>query len=560
MLQWFDDNPSWYWWLVCAALIASFAVMLRPLVRADWKDVNRTDWRWGWVILGLLVVGRWPTWFVTREFNTDESQLIAGVITLRHDPMFWRSVDGVTAGPLDFYALMPAGWIHGADDYFSVRLTALLLVAAALVFAHQAVALAFGRQVARTTGFAVVCFESLTLHVDILHYSTELVPVTLLAAAVFLCVRRFLEEADWRWNAVGGLMLGAVPLAKLQAVPIAGLLGLGWVAGELWLWRQRSLDWKRRLAALCAGAAAPILACALALFLTGQWQHALIPYFLHNISYVEAAQWHFKEVVATIADSSFPDDGLLLCWLAGAGSWLLLTLPLSRATDRSSRLLAAGAVGLCLTSLVCIFVPGRPFPHYLQLLVVPLILVLGATTGLVVNALENHRSIYRRGLLGAAVLCTTGGLLFVRGTYKHPYVGILTMYQAHPQGTIARELRKYAQPGEALGVWGYLNSAYAEAGLRQATRDTHSASAIVDNPQRPYFRRRYLADLERSAPPVFVDAVGPRNIAFENRALIAHETNFPELGAYIRAHYTQVADEKGCRVYVRNDRLPAAPH
>ena len=559
MLQWFDDNPSWYWWLVCAALIAVLFVILRPLLRADWKDVNRTDWGWGLVILGLLVVGRWPTWFVTREFNTDESQLIAGVITLRHDPMFWRSVDGVTAGPLDFYALLPAGWIHGADDYFSVRVTALVLIALALVFAHQTVALTFGRQLARMTGFAAVCFESLTLHADLLHYSTELVPISLLAAAIFLCVRRFISNADWRWNAVGGLLLGAVPLAKLQATPLAALVGLGWVAGELWFRQQHAADWRRRLTVLCAGASVPILACAMALTLTGLWRDALNRYFLHNVAYVAAAQGHLKEVVATIADSSFPDEGLLLCWLAGAGSWLLLTLPLSRAAVRSSRLLAAAAVGLCMTSVICILVPGRAFVHYLQLLVVPLNLVLGATTGLLVMALENHRSIYRRALLGAALLCTAGGLIFVRGTIKHPYVGILTMYQSHPLGTIARELRKYAQPGEALGVWGYLNNAYAEAGLRQATRDAQSQAEILENPQREYYSACYLADLQHAAPPVFIDAVGPNNIAFEDRRL-AHDARFPALATYIRAHYTQVAEIKGCRIYARNDRLPAAPH
>ena len=57
---------------------------------------------------------------------------------------------------------------------------------------------------------------------------------------------------------------------------------------------------------------------------------------------------------------------------------------------------------------------------------------------------------------------------------------------------------------------------------------------------------------------MFVDAVGPRNIAFEDRRL-AHDARFPALAAYIRAHYPQVAEIKGCRIYARNDRLPAAP-
>ena len=145
----------------------------------------------------VLIVGRWPTWFVAHDLNPDESQLIAGAITLRHDPVFWRSVDGGTAGPLDFFALWPAGCLHGKDDYLSARVSALGLIAAALVFAHQSIALVFGRLTARVTGFATLCFESLTLHSDFLHYSTELVAVSFVAAAFYLAVRRFVCNAGW---------------------------------------------------------------------------------------------------------------------------------------------------------------------------------------------------------------------------------------------------------------------------------------------------------------------------------------------------------------------------
>jgi hypothetical protein len=45
---------------------------------------------------------------------------------------------------------------------------------------------------------------------------------------------------------------------------------------------------------------------------------------------------------------------------------------------------------------------------------------------------------------------------------------------------------------------------------------------------------------------------------FQSRS-VAHDAIFPELAAYIRAHYTLVSDLQGSRIYVRNDRLPAAP-
>ena len=556
VLQWFDNNPGRYWWMACLVIASVLFLMLRPLLRPDWKDVKRTDWIWGLVILGILIAGRWPVLFFGREINHDESQLIAGAITLRHDFMFWRSVDGATAGPLDFYALLPAGWMHGANDYFTARITALFLVAAALTFTHQTIALVFGRQLARITGFSVVCFESLTQHADLLHYSTELVSISLLAAAIFLGARQFLTNARWQWNAAGGLLLGAVPLAKLQAAPLAALVGLAWVAGEFVLRNRRPRDWRRRLTSLVAGAVVPALVASIALTLTGEWHNAIVPYFLNTLSYV-ISPWELNDVLGYVLLASVADNGLVIFWLGGAGVWLLFSLPLARDAGPVGRIFASGAIVLCIVALGCIFLPCRPFVHYWQLLVVPLTLVVGSVTGLIVAALESRPSHFRCAILCGALVCTTGGLVYARGTMPDVYFGRLAVSQANPRGPVAREVGKYARPGEALGVWGIITFCYVETGMRQATRSAHSQWEILEGPYNSYFRQRYLADLRLSAPPVFVDAVGPGNIAFEDRRL-AHDALFPELATYIREHYIRVAEIAGARVYVRNERLSKA--
>jgi hypothetical protein len=131
-------------------------------------------------------------------------------------------------------------------------------------------------------------------------------------------------------------------------------------------------------------------------------------------------------------------------------------------------------------------------------------------------------------------------------------------YQAHPQAAVARELRKYSQAGEALGIWGFMPNFYVEAGLRQATRDAHSQAEILDSPYYDYFRERYLADLEHSVPPVFIDAMTPSNATESfvfHHGLLRFETVFPKLADYIRTRYTQVDEVQSVRIYVRNDRL-----
>ena len=552
MLQWFDENPDRYWWTICAAIALALFALLRPLLRPGWRDVRAADWRWSLVILGVLMIGRWPTWFV-RELNPDESQLIAGALTLRHDPVFWRSVNGGTAGPLDFYALLPAGWISGADGFLSARVTALCVIAIALIFAHQTIALVYGRQVARVTGFAALCFEALTLDFDLLHYSTEIASMGLLAVAFFLAVRRFVADADWRWNLLGGILLGAVPFAKLQAAPMAALLGFGWIAGELWRNRQARSDWTRSVAALCAGACGPLLMFAVILVFTGEWHHAVISYILGNIRYAAASNAPAKDIFLALLSGEIS----LFCWLAGTAVWLLLTLPLPRSPDPRARRITGIVVLFAFAALGCILAPRFPYVHYWQLFVVPWTLVIGAATGLIALGLEGRGTALRCGFLCACLFCTTGGLLAVRASELSPFIGAMVYSQTHPQGVVACELTKYARPGEALGLWGWMNRYYLESGLRQATRDVQSIEEIVISPNRDYSRQLYLSDLRKAAPPVFVDAVGPGNFYFNDRRL-AHDAVFPELAAYIQENYTRVAEIGGSRIYVRNDRRPSA--
>jgi hypothetical protein len=95
---------------------------------------------------------------------------------------------------------------------------------------------------------------------------------------------------------------------------------------------------------------------------------------------------------------------------------------------------------------------------------------------------------------------------------------------------------------------------YVSTGMRMATREAHSRLEIDSSPQYSYFRSRYMRDLMRSRPPVFFDAVGAGNFAFQKRAWVAHET-FKPLREYIDRHYRLVADITGTRIYVRKERL-----
>ena len=122
----------------------------------------------------MLLCFRWPLLGVPHQLNPDESQLIAGAITLRHDPVFWRAVDGGTAGPLDFYPLLPAAWVEGMASYAVARLIGLAVVFGAVVFAGEALALLAGAALARIAVLPAIAAIAFTTYPDFVHYSTEL--------------------------------------------------------------------------------------------------------------------------------------------------------------------------------------------------------------------------------------------------------------------------------------------------------------------------------------------------------------------------------------------------
>jgi len=96
---------------------------------------------WAWWLLLAVVAFRWPILWFPHQQNPDESQLIAGSITLRQDPVFWRSVDGGTAGPIDFYPLLPAAWNDGTTAHAVARGIGLAAVLAKALLTSEPLSL-----------------------------------------------------------------------------------------------------------------------------------------------------------------------------------------------------------------------------------------------------------------------------------------------------------------------------------------------------------------------------------------------------------------------------------
>ena len=507
-------------------------------------------WKWWVLAAGTLLCFRWPLLGVVHQLNPDESQLIAGALTLRHDPVFWRSVDGGTAGPLDFYPLLPAAWADGFASYAVARLIALAVVFGVIAFAGETLALLAGAALARVAVLPALAAAAFTTNPDFAHYSTELMPALLLAAAGYVAVRQVRAPAPWRLWLIA-LLLGGVPWAKLQAAPIAALLGV-LVAGH-----EGRAGRARSLVPLVAGALLPTLVCLGGARLTGQLEHLYVPYVLTNSAYVGAPHFSWAQVAADQWQNAL-SDAYLGFWLAGAAVILVpLGLWQVRAASVTARRRALIAGILFAAGVFSALAPRRASGHHLQLVPLPLlwltgtVLALAWPDGAAPGAARTRRLVASLFLLGglAPQLAWRAG-----GVDSYAAMNAAGIRPARRELTAL--VRFFSTAGEPLAIWGWRCSLYVEAGRPQATRQAQSEAQLNPGPLQPYFLRRYLEDFQAANPPVFADAVGPGNFAFEDRGR-AHEC-FPPLREWVRARYTQVADLDGTRLYVRNDRLAAA--
>jgi hypothetical protein len=223
--------------------------------------------------------------------------------------------------------------------------------------------------------------------------------------------------------------------------------------------------------------------------------------------------------------------------------------------------------------------PGRPFPHYFLFVLFP---VVGWAFAACSAAIAQHVQVPEESAASAepapasskplalalAVWLAVGLLVQISEHFFSPQLipvrGLVSDLLKTPRSKVSEAILAHASPGEALGLWGWMHQFHAETGLWKATSDqaleylwnvkTEGVSVSSWMELVPdYFEDLYLADLKRSNPPVFVDAVAPGSFIFNNRASFGYET-FPALAEHINTHYSLAGEIDGIRIFLRKDR------
>lgn len=525
-------------------------------------------------VLTLLLFLRLPSLFYNNEINPDESQMITQGRTLALDPVYFRSVDGTTIGPLDSYILIVPSWIGLPYTYTVARLVGFALLAFSLFFLYRTAKRWFGLVPARLALLPIVFTLGLTQNADLLSYCSELVPLCLLAMGTWLLAHIDLRQRpSYALIFLIGILIGLTPLGKLQGVPLAAVLGLFTVVT---IAQQPVTPFAKVAQSALLGVGVllfPILFIGTAWF-NGLYADFWLFYIEGNLLYGGNTD-HWQNILNFPRHLAKSDEFSWLVLFAG----LLLSVSVAQYVSLVRRPLVSSIwhkrmgflVLSALAGLYAVTRTGTEFVHYFYFLLGPLLLLLALGWKLMLTSLQKQNARLVPVLASLAVLLPFVGsasflALFVGQRAMHytqniplnPYPSNGSAAFATVQPPIVKAIRKYANEGEPLVIWGWRSDYYVGAQMQQGVAENHSERCVFQSAMTPHYQKRYFNDFIRSFPPVFVDAVGSQNAWFTDRATQGHEVIEP-LAAFIRENYYYVGLANDARLYVRLDRINGKP-
>ena len=582
----------WMYYLVSVGLFGWLVRLCWPDQMAKWGvRTYGSDALFLGLALLLLTFMRLPTLFYNQELNPDESQLITQAITLLRDPVYGRSVDGTSIGPINSYLLLLPHFVGLPIDYVAARLVGLLLIGSSLLLFFRSLLCLTSPVVSRLTLLPALAFFGWTAHNDFLHFSSELSSLVIITACFLLMVKLLQEKIPANTNlALLGLLAGLTPYCKLQALPVVGMMLITLTISLLVRYRAAAVQW------LAVAGVAFVVPTALVFglgYVFGVDRYFVDYYFVGNLSTYSQIYANVPLVQAGFGAKllRFPfflarHTDFLLFILVNCLLVLALVLSMGWRAVRHMQpswttllvgLTAAGAFWATIT-------PGTEFGHHLLLLVFPLGWVMALGLQLVWQWQPDRQMAIRlAGLVGllllVEVLLTDNLLLSYSGhlarTLQHkpetpadvqlrqdPMAWLLTRnaplfsfpHRAQLRlSPVSRAVGHYADSSDRMAVWGWNCQFYVETQLAQGISENHTQRSAIPNNMQQQYLNRYARELRQNRPAVFLDAVGNASFMLNNSSY-RHE-NFPAIDQVIRQHYRYVLTVDNVRIYVLEDRF-----
>jgi len=599
------DTAGSAWYAICIVVMLvppALAILfyLSPRVRVP--AVLRSRWLFWTSIAAALLFCRFTT-LLEFEFNPDEGQFLASAQKLFYDPNFFHAVDTGTSGPINIYPLMLPAILGFSPDFASSRMLVIAIILVSAFLLYRSIACIATEELARLAILPFIGAFAVFKDRELIHYSSEHVPLLLISLAFYLSVRIFRDPSRHATPVILlGLLVSAAFFAKMQSVPIVAAEAVVALAC-VYATGHAGKVWRPALLLVAGGLPLPLLntiACVGA----GIWNDFWMSYIRANSSYADTHSTFVGNLQGFIQYVLAPNEVLCflfvvmaigVAWLVGKrGSFVQLTVvsatvaaavllaPLNRLTLYAFLGLLAicvlpvavvlqyrrGAFGadpvrwfgvLSLASLAAavfsVYVAHHAFVHYLVLLFLPLcaclawMLIRNPATPLLALML----------VLVVAYQCYLWSF-----QDDHVFRDVVAQLRP-PEGELIRSL---TSPTGRIFVWGWTVRPFLASGRVPSTRDTNvsncfraynlmaSPPVITPTPASQtvsrYYEQRILADLRASSPELFIDAVGPTSWFLGDRKYYGFE-QFPDIAAFVQANYVFLKDQFDQRYYQRRD-------
>jgi hypothetical protein len=546
MLGWFD-NVGHYWFVVAVALLITTLLAVVPAFVTSYKRATAIAFV---ILLGItLLAGRWPTTVSNQTLEYDESFNVANAMTAAVYPIPWKSYDTATVGPLEIAFIALPKLVGITPSYNSTHAMTVILLWIMLACLYIVMRRFTDEAVARVATLPALIFLTLTFNSDFQQYASELCSMLFSAIALAIATIPWTSRRVALWSALGtGVLIGALPFAKAQSIPIGALFAVVFLAAIPW---RRRADLVALVGTFVLGLlAAPVIILGV-VAASGAFGDFVMSYIKMQTSYVAGTATPFAFIFADANFAEYVLVSLAVTLIAFAGAAVLrpdLRLPVAM------RLAPLAIIAFLGVSLEIIFIPHKPWTHYVLFLIPPLILLVGASLELL------HVSFSKPFARGAVIVCAALVILVpMAREARHsapPYVGTLLAMRATPEGALVSTIHGLLLPNDKrVAIWGSAQDLYPRSGALMGTRDNNTYFQMVPNPQITYFRDRFVADVADINPRLFIDDVAPGQFVADHAAY-GYET-LPGLKAIVDKNYSLVCTISGVRIFERRADVAA---
>jgi hypothetical protein len=523
-----------------------------------------SDWLFILFVVSFILLCRIPLAILGIQ-NPDEPLWIASAKTFYHDPRPWVSADTGTGGPIVPMLLISLKWFglpidHGSLKFMSGGIMALSASAVYFGFVKM-----MSRPLSRLVILPLVVAVSVMVNNDMIAYNSEHSVILLLAFSfLFLARVNVVGTGKFQVNTILlGILLGLVPFAKLQGAPIAFFFGL---TACLIVYKKGSM---KPLFTLMASALFPSILFLPLIFFYGGFGEFWFSYVQNNLIYAAQTSTEGDGIARSMnlffGMLSVPKELHFFFYYSLTvivfGFTLLLSFMNRMKREQIAKLLFV--VGMLLITIYCIVAPGRGFIHYILLLFIPITIASAIIIHIAVQVIQDFQKdlTYNSDFFSfsfAVVFLLISCFYYFQSNFTYTpdylnkanerYVGF-SLHHA-----VVGVLNRYYDTNERMAIWGWGPELFESTDFLMGTRDCASSFQIEEGPNQQRLLKRYIDDLKKNKPKLFVEAMGTNFFGFQDRTKSVFE-NFPNLNDYIKSNYTFVGDIGGARIFVQNGKL-----